>query len=116
MLQNNLSLLLFNNKRSLEYLKCFKKLNKKVLRIIFVDDKKLSLERNQIKKLINTEKIFSNNKTFYCKSLSNNVAKYILSLKEKNFIVSLKHGEIISDKELLIKKNLIHFHLVNYLF
>ena len=34
----------------------------------------------------------------------------MLREKEKNFILSLPHGEIIKNNNLLIKKNLIHFH------
>lgn len=110
MLQNNLSLLLFNNKRSLEYLKCFKKHDKKLKRIIFVDNKKHSLNRNQIIKIINSKKTCSNNKILYGKSLNNKIVKYVMSQSEKNFIVSLNHGEIVKNSKLLIKKNLIHFH------
>ena len=36
--------------------------------------------------------------------------EYLLSSKEKNFILSLPHGEIIRNNKLLKTKNLIHFH------
>ena len=34
----------------------------------------------------------------------------MLKEKEKNFVLSLPHGEIVKNKKLLKNKNLIHFH------
>ena len=109
-MNKSFSIIISNNQRSIEYLSVFKKLKKSPKKIIYINDKKNPFIKNKIAKIISKNKIFKKKKIFYSKNLSESVAKYLLLAKEKNFIISLPHGEIIKNKNLLIKKNLIHFH------
>ena len=109
-MNGSISIIISNNLRSLEYLDIFIKLKKEPNKVIYIDDNKSLLIKKKIKKILFLEKIFKNKKTFYSKKFSNQVIKYLLKDKEKNFILSLPHGEIIKNKKLLKSKNLIHFH------
>jgi len=109
-MNGSISIIISNNIRSLEYLDIFIKLKKEPNKVIYIDDNKSLLIKKKIKKILFLEKIFKNKKTFYSKKLSNQVIKYLLKDKEKNFILSLPHGEIIKNSKLLKSKNLIHFH------
>ena len=109
-MNGSISIIISNNIRSLEYLDIFIKLKKEPNKVIYIDDNKSLLIKKKIKKIFFLEKIFKNKKTFYSKKLSNQVIKYLLKDKEKNFILSLPHGEIIKNSKLLKSKNLIHFH------
>ena len=105
---SDLSIIISNNLRSLKYLKVFIKLKIKPNEVIHVNDKKNNFIKKKILKILK-QKLFKK-KSFFSEGLSNNVARYILNRKEKNFILSLPHGEIIKNKKLLKTKNLIHFH------
>jgi methionyl-tRNA formyltransferase len=109
-MNGSISIIISNNIRSLEYLDIFIKLKKEPNKVIYIDDNKSLLIKKKIKKILFLEKIFKNKKTFYSKKFSNQVIKYLLKDKEKNFILSLPHGEIIKNSKLLKSKNLIHFH------
>jgi len=109
-MNGSISIIISNNLRSLEYLDIFIKLKKEPNKVIYIDDNKSLLIKKKIKKILFLEKIFKNKKTFYSKKFSNQVIKYLLKDKEKNFILSLPHGEIIKNSKLLKSKNLIHFH------
>ena len=108
-MNNDLSIIISNNLRSLKYLKVFIKLKKRPNYVIYVNDNKNFFIKNKISKILK-QKIFRNTKSFSSENLSNNVIKYILNCKEKNFILSLPHGELIKNKRLLKTKNLIHLH------
>ncbi len=105
---SDLSIIISNNLRSLKYLKVFIKLKIKPNEVIHVNDNKNNFIKKKILKILK-QKLFKK-KSFFSEGLSNNVARYILNRKEKNFILSLPHGEIIKNKKLLKTKNLIHFH------
>ena len=109
-MNGSISIIISNNLRSLEYLDIFIKLKKEPNKVIYIDDNKSLPIKKKIKKILFLEKIFKNKKTFYSKKFSNQVIKYLLKDKEKNFILSLPHGEIIKNSKLLKSKNLIHFH------
>ena len=109
-MNGSISIIISHNIRSLEYLDIFIKLKKEPNKVIYIDDNKSLLIKKKIKKILFLEKIFKNKKTFYSKKFSNQVIKYLLKDKEKNFILSLPHGEIIKNSKLLKSKNLIHFH------
>ena len=109
-MNKSLSIIISNNLRSLEYLKIFKKLKKEPKKIIYINDNRNYFIKNKIRKILNGEVIFKRKKIFSSKHFSKKIIKYLINEKEKNFILSLPHGEIIKDKKLLIKKNLIHFH------
>jgi methionyl-tRNA formyltransferase len=109
-MNGSISIIISNNLRSLEYLDIFIKLKKEPHKVIYINDNKNSLIKNKIKKILFLKKIFKNKKIFYSKKFSNQIIKYILKDKEKNFILSLPHGEIIKNRKLLKSKNLIHFH------
>ncbi|MDC0447747.1 hypothetical protein OAL37_01845 [Pelagibacteraceae bacterium] len=105
---SDLSIIISNNLRSLKYLKVFIKLKIKPKEVIYVNDNKNHYIKKRILKILKQKLI--KKKSFSSEGLSNNVARYILNRKEKNFILSLPHGEIIKNKKLLKNKNLIHFH------
>ncbi len=105
---SNLSVIISNNLRSLKYLKVFIKLKIKPKEVIHVNDNKNHYIKKRILKILKQKLI--KKKSFSSNRLSSNVARYILNRKEKNFILSLPHGEIIKNKRLLKTKNLIHFH------
>ncbi len=109
-MNKSLSIIISNNLRSLEYLNVFQKLKKAPKKIIYINDNKNILIRKKIMKIIFKEKIFKRKKIFFSQKFSKNIIRYLLREKEKNFILSLPHGEIIKNNNLLIKKNLIHFH------
>ena len=105
---SDLSIIISNNLRSLKYLKVFIKLKIKPKEVIYVNDNKNHYIKKRILKILKQKLI--KKKSFSSEGLSNNVARYILNRKEKNFILSLPHGEIIKNKKILKNKNLIHFH------
>ena len=109
-MSKSFSIIISNNLRSLEYLNVFKKLNLIPKKIIYVNDNRNSFIKNKITIILNNNQIFKNKKIFFTQKFSEKIVEYILKEKEKNFILSLPHGEIIKNKQLLTKKNLIHFH------
>jgi len=109
-MNGSISIIVSNNLRSLEYLNIFIKLKKEPKKVIYIDDNKNLQIKKKIKKILFLKKVFKNKKIFYSKKFSNQVIKYLLKDKEKNFILSLPHGEIIKNSKLLKSKNLIHFH------
>ena len=109
-MSKSFSIIISNNLRSLEYLNVFKKLNLEHEKIIYVNDNRNSLIKKKIIRDLNKNQIFKNKKIFFTQKFSEKIIKYLLKEKKKNFILSLPHGQIIKNKQLLIKKNLIHFH------
>ena len=88
----------------------FIKLKKTPNKIIYIDDNKNLLIKKKIVKTLFSKNIFKNKKTFFSKKFSNQIIRYLLKDREKNFVLSLPHGEIIKNEKLLKSKNLIHFH------
>ena len=109
-MKGSISIIVSNNLRSFEYLNIFIKLKTKPSNVIYIDDNKNLLIKKKIKKIIFQKKFFDNIKIFYSKKFNNKIIEYLLKSKEKNFILSLPHGEIIRNNKLLKTKNLIHFH------
>ena len=109
-MNGSFSIIVSNNLRSLEYLDVFIKQKKKLNKVIYIDDNQNLIIKKKIKKILFLKKIFKKKKIFYSKKFSNQIIKYLLKDKEKNFILSLPHGEIIKNSKLLKSKNLIHFH------
>lgn len=109
-MNGSFSIIVSNNLRSLEYLDVFIKQKKKLNKVIYIDDNQNLIIKKKIKKILFLKKIFKKKKIFYSKKFSNQIIKYLLKDKEKNFILSLPHGEIIKNNKLLKSKNLIHFH------
>ena len=105
---SDLAMIISNNLRSLKYLEVFIKLKIKPKEVIHVNDNKNNFIKKKILNILKQKHI--KKKSFSSKGLSEKVARYILNRKEKNFILSLPHGEIIKNKRLLKNKNLIHFH------
>ena len=109
-MDNSISIIVSNNLRSLEYLNVFIKLKKEPNKVIYIDDNKNKLTRKKIIKILYIKKNFKNKKKFISKKFSPLIIEYLLRDKEKNFVLSLPHGEIIKNHKLLKNKNLIHFH------
>ena len=107
-MKDSLSIIISNNLRSLEYLRVFINLKKNPNKIIYINDNKNSIIANKIKNIIKNKKF--KKKIFNSKKFSSFIMKFLLREKEKNYVLSLPHGEIIRNKNLLKKKNLIHFH------
>lgn len=95
------SLILSSSKRSETYYKEIKK-NSNILisKLIFYGNKPKYFRREDLKKIY----------FFPEKFISSRISRFILKLKEKEFIVSPMAGEIIKFKNLLSKKRLVHFH------
>ena len=113
-MKDSLSIIISNNLRSLEYLRVFINLKKNPNKIIYINDNKNSIIANKIKNTIKDKKF--KKKIFHSNKFSSFIMKFLLREKEKNYVLSLPHGEIIRNKNLLKKKNLIHFHPADYLF
>ncbi len=109
-MNKSLSIIISNNLRSLEYLNVFKKLRREPKKIIYINDNRNSSLKKKIMGILNKNQIFKNKKIFFSQNFNEKIIKYLLKEKEKNFILSLPHGEIIRNRQLLIKKKLIHFH------
>lgn len=105
---SDLAMIISNNLRSLKYLEVFIKLKIKPKEVIHINDNKNNFIKKKILNILEQKHI--KKKSFSSEGLSDKVARYILNLKGKNFILSLPHGEIIKNKRLLKNKNLIHFH------
>ena len=105
---NNFSLIIINNYRSLEYLKAFIETKKNLNEIIFLQkgNKKLKEKINLKLNKIKYKKLIKINKS----SFDTKIEKLIIDSKEKKFIVSLPSGYFVRNKYLLSTKKLIHFH------
>ena len=95
------SLILSSSKRSETYYKEIKKNSNIIIsKLIFYGNKHKYFRREDLKKIY----------FFPEKFISSRISRFILKLKEKEFIVSPMAGEIIKFKNLLSKKRLVHFH------
>jgi len=96
-----IGLILSSSKRSRLYYNKIKNIkNVKITNIIYYGNKIIKFKKEDFQKTY----FFSN------RLINPKIARLIKSLKEKNFVISPMPGEIIKDKILLKKKNLIHFH------
>ena len=96
-----IGLILSSSKRSKLYYNKIKNIkNVKITNIIYYGNKIIKFKKEDFQKTY----FFSN------RLINPKIARLIKSLKEKNFVISPMPGEIIKDKILLKKKNLIHFH------
>ena len=101
-MKDSLSIIISNNLRSLEYLRVFINLKKNPNKIIYINDNKNSIIANKIKNTIKDKKF--KKKIFNSNKFSSFIMKFLLREKEKNYVLSLPHGEIIRNKNLLKKK------------
>ena len=98
----DVGLILSSNLRSETYFKVITGM--KDIKISFV------LLYGKKSKIIVKQKKIKNFYFFDQKRIDNKISKFIISQKIKNFIISPNFGEILKNKKLLEKKNLIHFH------
>ena len=104
------NLIISNTSRSCQYLKIFfkNKIFPKV--IIYLDDKKKSINRLKLKKIIKQNKKLSI-KLFKTDNVNDDsIVKYLIKTVEKNIIYSGYPGRIITSKKLLELKNILHSH------
>lgn len=99
------NLIISNTERSLFYVRELKKNNLYPENIVYLDDKKNKYYFKKIKKYFN-----KNIKIFKSEKLSKKVCNFLLNLKENYIIYSSYPGDIIKNKQLLRKKNLLHSH------
>lgn len=97
-----IGLILSSNLRSEVYFKTLS--NIKGLKISFV------LLYGKKSKVIFSQKKIKNFYFFNQKKIDDKIANFVITQKIRNFIISPSFGEIIKNKKLLKKKNLIHFH------
>ena len=104
------NLIISNTSRSYQYLKTFfaNKIFPEV--IIYLDDRKKSINRLKLKKIIKQNKKLSV-KLFKTDNVNDDsILKYLIKTGEKNIIYSGYPGQIITNKKLLELKNILHSH------
>ena len=96
--------------RSLIYLRVLAKARTEIDNVIYIKNKSEKKLQSYIARILINYKKFHNIKIYKANKLNDKIIKNILKLRNKNFLISLPHGQIIKNTNLLTKKNLIHFH------